>query len=208
MGFLFCLQAVAAVPEMESADLIFQTSASNQSYAIMWASKSLFSHVGMIERDGGKTYVIEAIGKVSRTPLSKWIKRGRLGRFAFYRVSGLTAENRLALVAAAKTYLGRGYDLYFHSGNREIYCSELIELAFKDTGLTLGKPQKVRDLDVDNSIVRRLVRQRWRKHPICQKPVNTFEQCWAKILEDELITPLALTEDPRVKLIFSNYPGD
>jgi hypothetical protein len=41
----------------------------------MWASKSLYSHVGIIEEDGGKFYVIEAISKVSRTPLEKWITR-------------------------------------------------------------------------------------------------------------------------------------
>jgi len=204
----FCCQAFAEEPVFESGDLIFQTSGSNQSYAIMWASKSLFSHVGVIEREGDKFYVLEAIGKVSRTPIKKWIKRGRLGRYAVYRLDKLTAANRAAVVNAAKAYLGRPYDLYFHSGNREIYCSELVSMAFKDAGFDFGKYQKVRELDVDNAIVRRLVRQRWKRHPACKAGAKNFEDCWKKILDDELVTPLALTEDPRVKLLFSNYPLD
>ncbi|OYZ24345.1 MAG: hypothetical protein B7Y39_01430 [Bdellovibrio sp. 28-41-41] len=76
----FVVSDNAAEADLQSGDIIFQTSGSNQLTAIMWASKSLYSHVGIVEIDGNKKYVIEAISKVSRTPLSKWIKRGRLGR--------------------------------------------------------------------------------------------------------------------------------
>ncbi len=171
----------------------------------MWASKSLYSHVGIIEVADKKTYVIEAISKVSRTPLEDWIQRGRFDRYAVYRYDGLTEKNQVALVENAKKHLGQGYDIFFTSQNKEIYCSELVSLAFQKTGISVGKFEKVKDLDVDNFIVRSLVEKRWRKHPLCHSGIEKFEDCWAKILDDELVSPASLAADPRLKQIFSNY---
>lgn len=172
----------------------------------MWASKSLYSHVGLIEVSGNKKYVIEAISKVSRTPLDSWIRRGRLGRYAVYRYDGLSKDKTQDLVANAKKYLGKNYDIFFTSKNKEIYCSELIHLAFQKSGLDIGKLEKVSDLDVDNIIVQKLVKKRWRQHPVCKSGTKKFEQCWKKILDDKLITPESVSKDPKLKIIFSNYP--
>ncbi|MCX6118098.1 MAG: YiiX/YebB-like N1pC/P60 family cysteine hydrolase [Proteobacteria bacterium] len=190
---------------LQNADIIFQTSSSNQSNAIMWASKSLYSHVGLIEKSGDKTYVIEAISKVSRTPIEIWIARGRLDRYAVYRHENLSPAAQSEIMAAAKSLLGRKYDILFTSDNLEIYCSELVAIAYQKSNIALGSFQKVSELDVDNFLVKKLVRARWKKHPVC-KHSKTFEDCWPKILEDKLITPIGLTTDQKLKLFFSNYP--
>ncbi len=191
---------------LQSGDVIFQTSNSKQSFAIMWASKSLYSHVGIVEVVGKEKFVLEAISKVSRTPFDKWVNRGRLGRFSIYRYEGLNEKDRDSIVMTAKKYLGRPYDIFFTSKNDEIYCSELVDLAYQKAGHPIGKVEKVKDLDVDNWIVRKLVKERWRKHPLCKKNAKTFDSCWAKILEDELITPDGLTHDSHLRKIWSNYP--
>ena len=80
--------------EFQTGDIIFQTSNTNQSYAIMWASKSLYSHVGVIEVEGTNTYVIEAISKVGRTPLNEWIERGRFGLYSLFRYQNLNTKQR------------------------------------------------------------------------------------------------------------------
>lgn len=198
--------AQASEPALISGDIIFQTSNSSQSYAIMWASKSLYSHVGIVEISGKKKIVIEAISKVSRTPLDKWIQRGRLGRYAVYRYEGLSLERQNSVVLAAKALLGRPYDIYFTSKNNEIYCSELVDIAYKAVGLPVGKAEKVKDLDVDNIIVRRLVAKRWRRHPVCKNEVRNFDECWSKIMNDELVSPESLSKDLHLKKIWSNYP--
>ena len=125
----------------------------------MWASKSLYSHVGIVEVSEGKKYVIEAIFKVSRTPLNKWIKRGRLGRYAVFR--------------------------------------------YKNAGIPIGKFEKIEDLDVDNSVVRSLIKSRWRKHPLCTKSVKKFEECWNIILNDELVTPESIARDSNLEKIWT-----
>lgn len=193
-------------PVLMTGDIIFQTSNSNQSYAIMWATKSLYSHVGVIEISGNKKFVIEAISRVSRTPLDKWIKRGRLARYAVYRYGQLNSDQREAVISNAKALLGRKYDIYFTSMNNEIYCSELVDIAYKKAGFTVGKMEKVKDLDVDNILVRRLVEKRWRKHPVCKNGVRTFDECWIRVLDDELISPENLSKDPHLKKIWTNYP--
>ena len=206
IAMLFLSPRVTATDfrDFQSADIIFQTSSSRQSYAIMWASKSLYSHVGVVEKVKGKLFVIEAISKVSRTPLEKWIARGRLGRFAIYRLKGISPEKAATIVDSAKTYLGRGYDLYFTSGNKEIYCSELVTLAYGKAGLDVGKWQKESELDVDNVIVRKLAKTRWRRHPVC-KGVKTFEACWKLLMDDKLITPESISRDAKLELVYSNY---
>ena len=202
---LFPVLAFAENTDWQNGDLIFQTSASKQSYAIMWASKSLYSHVGIVEVSGNKKYVIEAISKVSRTPLEKWIQRGRLKRYSVYRDASLSEEIRNKIVTTAKTYLGKPYDIFFTSYNQEIYCSELVYLVYQKLHLSSGQMQKVKTLDVNNSIVKKLVEQRWRRHPVCKKMKN-FEQCWNKILDDELVTPDSIASDTQFKKVWSNYP--
>lgn len=202
----FVVSVNAAEADLQSGDIVFQTSGSNQSTAIMWASKSLYSHVGIVEIDGNKKYVIEAISKVSRTPLNKWIKRGRLGRYSVFRYQNLDSNKQSNIVKEAKSFLGRPYDIYFTSKNKEIYCSELVDLAFEKSGLSLGKKQKVKELDVDNLVVRKLVEKRWRMHPVCKTVVKSFSDCWKLILEDELVTPESIAVDARLLKVWSNYP--
>lgn len=112
-----------------SGDVVFQTSSSNQSYAVMWASKSLYRKVGIVEVSGKRKFVIETISRVRRTPLEKWIKRGRLGRYAVYRHESLASDQRDAVVRGAKWMLALHYDIYFDPNNAEIYCSELVAIA-------------------------------------------------------------------------------
>ncbi|WP_305832420.1 YiiX/YebB-like N1pC/P60 family cysteine hydrolase, partial [Klebsiella pneumoniae] len=156
----------------------FQTSSSRQSWALMWAAKSLFGHVGIVEVGKDGTFVLEAISRVSRTPLAQWKARGRFGRYAVFRVSGLSPVQREAVVAHARHYLGRRYDIYFTAKNDELYCSELAEKAYEEAGVPIGKFQKAGELDVDNFLVRALMRSRWQGHPLCHGRVKTFEACW------------------------------
>ncbi|MEK7355616.1 MAG: YiiX/YebB-like N1pC/P60 family cysteine hydrolase [Bdellovibrionota bacterium] len=197
--------AFADEPQLQTGDIIFHTSSSKQSYAIMWASKTLYSHVGIVEVDGEKKFVLEAIGTVSRTPLANWVARGRLNRYAVVRRTQLSAEQAKKVVSSAKKKIGKKYDIYFTSKNDEIYCSELVHLAYADAGIEVGKVERVKELDFDNALVRKLVEKRWKKHPVC-KAVATFEECWKLILEDELVTPVSIANDQTLERVWSNYP--
>jgi hypothetical protein len=196
------------LPSLKNGDIIFQTSRSSQSSAILLASMSAYSHMGIIEiGSDGTAFVVEAVGPVKTTPLDAWIKRGLGGRVAIKRLPTLTLDQSQSILQAAHKFDGLPYDLFFMSTTDQIYCSELISLAFKNgASLTLGKTQKAKELYLDNFAAKRLISKRWQKHPLCQTAQTAnFESCYDQILEQELVTPDSIFNDPKLELIFSNY---
>jgi Permuted papain-like amidase enzyme, YaeF/YiiX, C92 family len=196
------------LPSLKNGDIIFQTSRSSQSSAILLASMSAYSHMGIIEiGSDGTPFVLEAVGPVKSTPLDNWIKRGLGGRVAIKRLPILTPDQSQSILQAAHKFDGLPYDLFFMSNTDQIYCSELISLAFKNgASLTLGKTQKAKELYLNNFAAKRLISKRWQKHPLCQTAQTAnFESCYAQILDQELVTPDAIFNDPKLELIFSNY---
>lgn len=196
------------LPLLQNGDIIFQTSRSSQSSAILLASMSAYSHMGIIEMGtDGSPFVVEAVGPVKSTPLDDWIKRGLGRRLAIKRLNTLTSDQAQSVLQAAHHYDGQPYDLFFMSTTDQIYCSELISLAFKSgASLALGKSQKAKELYLNNFATKRLISKRWKKHPLCQtEQITNFESCYAQILEQELVTPDSIFNDPKLELIFSNY---
>lgn len=209
IGWLKVTAATAeGLPNLKTGDLVFQTSRSNQSIAIMLASKSLYSHMGIIEvLPSGKAVVLEAIATVRETPIADWMARGGGGRLLIKRLEGLTDTQAKAIVTVARQHFGKPYDMFFQDGDDAIYCSELAYLAFDaGAGLTIGKSQRVAELDIDNIAARKLIAARWQKHPSCADGrAKSFEACYAKLLEQKLVTPASIAEDGRFITVFSNY---
>ena len=202
--------AVAAkdLPPLKTGDIIFQTSHSSQSLAILLASGSAYSHIGIIEIDErGNAFVEEATGPVKTTPLDQWIKHGTGSRITIKRMANLHPEEAVAVLKAAHSYDGLPYDIFFLPGKDAIYCSELVQLAFKEgAGIDLGRFEKVKTLNIDNFAARKLIQKRWRKDPLCQPVENeTFESCFNKILEQDLVTPASISADSKLQTVYSNY---
>ncbi len=194
------------LPPLRDGDLIFQTSTSSQSSAILFATADPYSHMGIVKNDGKTLEVIEAARTVGETPLRDWIGRGLLKRVAIYRDPDLTPEQAKRILAAARALYGRPYDIFFSFNNDAIYCSELPYLSYKEAGISIGKVQKVSDLHVDNFLVRRLIRQRWQRDPECTGNGYDFAQCYQHILDQDLVTPASIASDAKFRRIYSNYP--
>jgi hypothetical protein len=78
--FVLCICLVAGslyatanspLPPLQDGDLIFQTSMSNQSSAILIATADPYSHMGIVKNDGKTIKVIEAAGTVKETALQE-----------------------------------------------------------------------------------------------------------------------------------------
>jgi hypothetical protein len=206
VGSAFYALAGEDYPPLKDGDLIFQTSTSSQSSAILVATANAFTHMGIIKNDGGKISVIEAAGTVRETPFKAWVERGVMSRVAIYRDSGLNAAQAKRLLAAAQTLYGRPYDIFFSFNNEAIYCSELPWLAYKTIGVSIGKVQKISALNVDNRLVKKLIEQRWQRNTECTERGYDFDQCFKHILDQSLVTPASIAADPRFKQIYSDYP--
>jgi hypothetical protein len=151
---------------LKEGDLIFQTSLSSQSKAIQLATKSKYSHCGIVFKEGDSFYVFEAVQPVKRTPLAEWIARGEKGKFIVKRLKNaeqtLTPEVLQKMKEIGKGFNGKKYDLDFEWTDEKIYCSELIWKIYKrSTGIDIGKLEKLGDFDLSSDQVKRKIKERY-----------------------------------------------
>jgi len=170
--------------ELREGDLIFQTSLSRQSQAIQLATKSRYSHCGLIYKDGKDYYVFEAVQPVKRTPLDKWIARGKEGKYVIKRLKNadqvLTPATLAKMKQISDKFKGKNYDLTFEWSDDKIYCSELIwKIYQRATGLEIGKLEKLSDFDLTNEAVKLKMKERYGDkipmNEIVISPVTIFD---------------------------------
>ena len=147
-------------------DVIFQTSRSSQSQAIQLATKSSYSHVGMIVIRDGRPWVFEAVGPVKLTPLASWIARGINRDFVVKRLSdrSVITPKKKAMRAWIQKMLGRRYDWGFRWTNQRMYCSELIWKLYEDVfDVRLAKLKALRTFNTHHPVVKRRLQKRYGK---------------------------------------------
>ncbi len=133
-------QPAPIVSVLKEGDVVFQTSKSPQSKYIIMATKSQWSHCGIIIEKPDGLYVLEAISLVSLTPYQQWVERGRGKRVAVKRYTDEPIKIKYF------NYLGKQYDKAFKFGNSKWYCSELVYDIYKrQLGVELCKPRPVSD---------------------------------------------------------------
>ncbi|MDR0664261.1 MAG: YiiX family permuted papain-like enzyme [Helicobacteraceae bacterium] len=163
---LFCDRSRGGDREIKEGDIIFQTSLSSQSEAIRLATKSEYSHAGLIFEENGKFYVFEAVKTVRMTPLETWIKRGKNGEYAIKRLKNaddiLNAQTLSKLKETGKKFSGRDYDLAFEWSDEKIYCSELVwKIYAQGANIEIGKLQKLGDFDLSAEPVKLKLKERY-----------------------------------------------
>lgn len=182
--FIFGYSNIYKLPVQEG-DIIFQNSKSSQSKAIELATKSKYTHVGIIfKKSNGQYYVYEAVQPVKFTTLEKWIKRGDGSHFAIKRLKQsaniLNEKNIKYLKQEALRHLGKNYDIYFGFSDEKMYCSELVWKIYKNAlNIEIGKIKKLKDFDLSSDIVKSLMQERYKNHiPYNEKvisPQSIFE---------------------------------
>ncbi len=142
-------------------DIVFHTSRSAQSLAVQKATRSKWSHVGMVVAGDDGPGIVEAVQPVRVVPLKDFVARGEGGKYAVYRLEG-EIEDPAALTEAATAFLGAGYDPYFQWSDDLIYCSELVWKAYeRGLGIELSEPRPVSDFDLTDPAVKKLIAKRF-----------------------------------------------
>ncbi len=165
-GFQFFSQIKSDNNEFMSGDIIFQTSESNQSKAIQIATKSRYSHMGIIYLQDNEYYVFEAVQPVKLTLLTDWIKRGENEHYVVKRLKNskevLTSKKLSDMKVIGNRFLGKNYDLYFEWSDERIYCSELVWKIYKEAlGIEVGELETLQDFDLTNEVVTEKLRERY-----------------------------------------------
>ena len=170
-----CGNAPRFETSLRDGDIIFHESRSSQSRAIQLATKSRYSHMGILYREGDAWFVYEAVQPVKLTPLQQWVDRGRGGHFVVKRLrhSELLTPSVLArMKKVGERYRGKPYDLYFEWSNQRIYCSELVWKIYKEAvGVEIGRLERLRDFDLSNPVVEKKIRERFGDHIPLDEPV-------------------------------------
>jgi hypothetical protein len=187
-----CNSDSAYVPA--SGDIIFHTSRSSQSEAIQLATKSRYSHMGVVYVQDGQPVVFEAVEPVKITPLKEWAVRGDGGHFVVKRLSAassvLSAEVLSRMFEVARGFAGKHYDAHFEWSDDRIYCSELVWKIYKrGAGLELGVLETLGDFDRSSPAVRRIMEERWGDSPP---------------LEEVVISPVAIYESDLLVEVYRN----
>ncbi|GGB68042.1 peptidoglycan peptidase [Flavobacterium suaedae] len=179
---------------LKNGDIIFQTSTSAQSKAIQLATNSKYSHCGIIYKEDGNYFVFEAVQPVKKTPLLKWIARGKDNHYVVKRLKNadevLTKKALNQMKSIGKSMNGKNYDLYFEWSNERIYCSELVWKLYKQsTGLEVGKLQQLKEFDLS--------------HPMVQQKMK---ECYGNTipLNEKVISPAAIFESDLLYTVTSN----
>jgi hypothetical protein len=152
--------------EARNGDIVFQTSRSAQSLAIQLATKSPYSHMGIVYLRDGAPFVFEAVQPVKLTPLESWIDRGERGHFVVKRLRDadtvLTASTLQSMRVAGEALTGKDYDLFFEWSDERIYCSELVWKIFeRGAGIRLGELETMADFDLSHPTIQAKVKERF-----------------------------------------------
>jgi len=153
--------------EIKDGDIIFQTSKSDQSKPIQIATKSIYSHCGIIYKKGNDLLVYEAVGPVKLTPLKQWIARGKNNSYVIKRLKNgeklITPDVLSKMKKVGDQLKGKPYDTTFEWSDNKIYCSELVwKIYQRGAGIEIGKLQRLKEFDLSNAIVKAIMKKRYR----------------------------------------------
>jgi uncharacterized protein YycO len=166
----------ASKASLRNGDIIFHASKSEQSKAIQLATGSEYSHCGIVCIEAGKTYVVEAVQPVKRTPFDEFVKRGEGGEYVVKRLRNaeaiLTDQVLQQMKSEGQKMIGKNYDSHFNWSDDQIYCSELVwKIYQRATGIELGEVKKMKDFDFSNRIVKEILHKRYKDEIPWEEPV-------------------------------------
>jgi hypothetical protein len=180
--------------DVQEGDVIFQSSISPLSQAIQLATKSKYSHCGIIFKEKGSWCVYEAVQPVRSTPLDQWIAEGQGGKFVIKRLANarqtLTPSALNKMKQAGKQFMGKDYDGTFEWSDERIYCSELVWKIYKTgAGIEVGKLKKLKEFDLTSQAVKAKLKEHYGNNIPLNEPV---------------ISPVAIFDSPLLITVKSN----
>jgi hypothetical protein len=195
---LLCISITSITPEkpnsvfskLQEGDIIFHESLSEQAKAIKLATKSRYSHVGIIFKYKDELKVLEAIQPVKITELESFVKRGVNQHFVIKRIKNsedlLTKDKIRMMKEYGNSFIGKNYDLYFQWSNEKIYCTELVwKIYHKILNLELGELKTLEDFNLTDPIVKKIMKARYgSKIPLKEPVISPSDMFDSQILEE------------------------
>lgn len=149
---------------LQNGDIVFQSGVGQQAKAVIAATDSEWTHVGVVFQEQGQWWVLEAVQPVKVTKLNDFIKR-HPSSFHARRLKDTTPITAEALVRAkswAKNQLRKPYDFKFLWDDDKLYCSELVWKLYKHAAdVELCEPRPTESYNLQDPAVASLVKRRF-----------------------------------------------
>ncbi len=158
--------AVSAAKEkpyvIREGDVVFSSSKEGQGNAVIIATRSPYSHCGIVFQHEGKMMVLEAVQPVGVVSLQTFMARSDAGTFMARRLKTPIAQEKYQAARVwAMGQIGKNYDGRFLWDDKNLYCSELVWKVYQHAGVELCKPRFFKDYALDHPEVRALIRERF-----------------------------------------------
>lgn len=173
---------------LKNGDIIFIVNPSGQGKAIQLATKSKFTHVGIVFIENGKTMVYHAVEPVSKNTLQEFINMSADNTYQIKRLKDqtlLTPQVIDAMLKEARSKLGVHYDTGFNWSDEELYCSEFVWKLYNHAlQLEVGKLRPLKDFDLTNPKVKEIMQERYGNTiPLNEKMISPGDMFASEILE-------------------------
>lgn len=151
--------------KLKTGDILFITSSSGQGKAIQLATKSKFTHVGVVFIEDEKVYVYHAVEPVMKSTLAEFLNFSEDGKYTAKRLKDQSLLNTTTsekMRQMASNLLGKHYDIYFNWKDDEWYCSEFVWKLFdRNCHLEIGALRPLKDFDLSSDVVKAVMKKRY-----------------------------------------------
>ena len=173
---------------LKNGDIIFIVNPSGQGKAIQLATRSKFTHVGIVFIEDGKPMVYHAVEPVSKNTFQQFVNMSADGKYHIRRLkdrSILTDEKIKQMLSEAKSLLGKHYDLAFNWSDDEYYCSEYVWKLYNHAlKLNIGKLRPLKEFDLSHPVVKEKLEQRYgKKIPLEENMISPGDMYDSELLE-------------------------
>jgi len=161
---------------IRNGDIVFQESLSTLSKAIQLATRSEYSHVGIVFEDKGEWMVYEAIQPVSITKFDEWTKRGKDSQYKLMRLENADSLLTESVLEKMKSYatqqVGKNYDSVFGWSDDQFYCSELVWKVYAEGAeIRLTAPRPLKEYDLSHPLVKNEMKLRYGDNIPLEEPM-------------------------------------
>jgi uncharacterized protein YycO len=169
LGCGFALHKASNVSYIyKPGDIVFISSASGQGKAIQLATKSKYTHVGIVLQDKSGLMVYHAVEPVKKSTFEDFLKYSQDGQYELMRLKDpnlLDAKTLAGITDEARKMLGKHYDLAFSWDDKELYCSEYVWKLYKhNANLEIGQLKPLESFDLSSPVVKQKLEERYGKN--------------------------------------------
>ncbi len=162
---------------VKQGDIVFQDLPTSQGMAVKLATKSEYTHCGLVLKDSLRGWIVlEAVHPVRVTELREWIARGAGSKFEVRRLkdhAGSLPDSVWSNVRkVGDTLCGKPYDIFFGWSDDKWYCSELVwKMYDRIAHIKLCPTRPLRSFDLSSPAVRQKLSERYGANVPLDEPV-------------------------------------